>query len=152
MVGWEDQHPLAMVWTSPKKRSPRSFLLTWRLIISLEYWFDIHGSQIEIFRCTPFFFEFLDFYLMTKWTTWRIIPATKWLITMVSKSPNWGCSPNFLTGIILQVDINHDAFFWSPFLFLPQGLLGVGCVEEFQETPAWSLTVRPWKVPFPIGK
>ena len=24
--------------------------------------------------------------------TWRIIPFTKWLITMVSKSPNWGCS------------------------------------------------------------
>ena len=26
-------------------------------------------------------------------TTWRIIPLSKWLITMVSKSPNWGCSP-----------------------------------------------------------
>ena len=25
--------------------------------------------------------------------TWRIIPFSKWLITMVSKSPNWGCSP-----------------------------------------------------------
>ena len=23
--------------------------------------------------------------------TWRIIPFSKWLITMVSKSPNWGC-------------------------------------------------------------
>ena len=23
--------------------------------------------------------------------TWRIIPVSKWLITMVSKSPNWGC-------------------------------------------------------------
>ena len=23
---------------------------------------------------------------------WRIIPFSKWLITMVSKSPNWGCS------------------------------------------------------------
>ncbi len=48
---------------------------------------------------------------------WRIIPVRKWLITMVSKSPNWGCSnskwpkllinggdPNYLrTGMILQV-------------------------------------------------
>ena len=25
--------------------------------------------------------------------TWRIIPVSKWLITMVNKSPNWGCSP-----------------------------------------------------------
>ena len=25
--------------------------------------------------------------------TWRIIPFSKWLINMVSKSPNWGCSP-----------------------------------------------------------
>ena len=25
--------------------------------------------------------------------TWRIIPLSKWLVTMVSKSPNWGCSP-----------------------------------------------------------
>ena len=25
--------------------------------------------------------------------TWRIIPVSKWLITMVSKSPKWGCSP-----------------------------------------------------------
>ena len=24
---------------------------------------------------------------------WRIIPVSKWLITTVSKSPNWGCSP-----------------------------------------------------------
>ena len=24
---------------------------------------------------------------------WRIIPFSKWLITMVSKSPNWGYSP-----------------------------------------------------------
>ena len=23
-------------------------------------------------------------------STWRIIPVSKWLITMVSKSPNWG--------------------------------------------------------------
>ena len=26
--------------------------------------------------------------------TWRIIPISKWLITMVSKSPNWGYSPS----------------------------------------------------------
>ena len=26
--------------------------------------------------------------------TWRIIPFSKWLITMVSKSPNWGYSPS----------------------------------------------------------
>ena len=26
-------------------------------------------------------------------TTWRIIPFSKWLITMVSKSPKQGCSP-----------------------------------------------------------
>ena len=26
--------------------------------------------------------------------TWRIIPFSKWLITMISKSPNWGCSPS----------------------------------------------------------
>ena len=25
--------------------------------------------------------------------TWRIIPVSKWLITMVSKCPKWGCSP-----------------------------------------------------------
>ena len=25
--------------------------------------------------------------------TWRIIPFSKWLITMVSKSPKWGYSP-----------------------------------------------------------
>ena len=25
---------------------------------------------------------------------WRIIPVSKWLITMVSKSPNWGYSPS----------------------------------------------------------
>ena len=28
------------------------------------------------------------------WITWRIIPLSKWLIAMVSKSPNWGCSPS----------------------------------------------------------
>ena len=26
--------------------------------------------------------------------TWRIIPFSKWLITMVSKSPKWDCSPS----------------------------------------------------------
>ena len=26
-------------------------------------------------------------------TPWRIIPVSKWLITMVSKSPKWGYSP-----------------------------------------------------------
>ena len=26
-------------------------------------------------------------------STWRIIPVCKWLITMVSKSPKWGYSP-----------------------------------------------------------
>ena len=26
--------------------------------------------------------------------TSRIIPFSKWLITMVGKSPNWGCSPS----------------------------------------------------------
>ena len=26
--------------------------------------------------------------------TWRIVPVSKWLKTMVSKSPNWGCSPS----------------------------------------------------------
>ena len=26
--------------------------------------------------------------------TWRIIPVSKWLITMVSKSPKWGYSPS----------------------------------------------------------
>ena len=26
-------------------------------------------------------------------STWRIIPVSKWLITMVSKSPKWGYSP-----------------------------------------------------------
>ena len=49
--------------------------------------------------------------------TWRIIPFSKWLITMISKSPNWGCSPSkwpkwlvnggvttyLPTGMILQV-------------------------------------------------
>ena len=25
--------------------------------------------------------------------TWRIIPVSKWLVTMVSKSPKWGYSP-----------------------------------------------------------
>ena len=50
--------------------------------------------------------------------TWRIIPFSKWLITMVSKSPTWGCSPSkwrikgsenggvttyLPTGMILQV-------------------------------------------------
>ena len=25
--------------------------------------------------------------------TWRIIPVSKWLITVVSKSPKWGYSP-----------------------------------------------------------
>ena len=27
-------------------------------------------------------------------TAWMIIPVSKWSITMVSKSPNWGCSPS----------------------------------------------------------
>ena len=27
--------------------------------------------------------------------TWRIIPNSKWLITMVSKSPKWGCGTPF---------------------------------------------------------
>ena len=27
-------------------------------------------------------------------TTWRIIPFSKWLITMGSKFPNWGCFPS----------------------------------------------------------
>ena len=49
--------------------------------------------------------------------TWRIIPVSKWLVTMVSKSPKWGYSPykwpkwlinggdpnDLLTGMILQV-------------------------------------------------
>ena len=63
------------------------------------------------------------------WGAWRIIPLSKWLITMVSKSPNWGYSPYkwpkwlinggdpkyLLTGMILQVSpcpvtVNR---FWS---------------------------------------
>lgn len=29
-----------------------------------------------------------------KWDAWRIIPVSTWLITMISKSCNWGCSPS----------------------------------------------------------
>ena len=36
---------------------------------------------------------FLPNKLNTVVTTWRIIPVSKWLITMVSKSPKWGYSP-----------------------------------------------------------
>ena len=27
-------------------------------------------------------------------STWRIIPFSQWFVTMVGKSPNWGCSPS----------------------------------------------------------
>ena len=29
-----------------------------------------------------------------KESAWMIIPVTKWLTTLVSKSPKWGCSPS----------------------------------------------------------
>ena len=45
-------------------------------------------------------------------TTWRIIPFSKWLITMVSKSPNWGCSlykwPKWLINGGYQLLTNRD--------------------------------------------
>ena len=37
----------------------------------------------------PFLGDMLTFRV----NAWRIIPFSKWLITMVSKSPNWGYSP-----------------------------------------------------------
>ncbi len=35
----------------------------------------------------------ISFHLSFRGCTWRIIPVSKWLITMVSKSPNWGAVP-----------------------------------------------------------
>ena len=32
-------------------------------------------------------------FLMMPMPTWRIPPLSKWLVTMVSKSPKWGYSP-----------------------------------------------------------
>ena len=55
-------------------------------------------------------------------STWRIIPFSKWLITMVSKSPKdrvvgplpnslnglyMGVTNHLLTGMILQVDLMY---------------------------------------------
>ena len=62
------------------------------------------------------FFMILPGILPLCTATWRIIPFCKWLITMVSKSPNWGYSPSkwhtwringgdpnyLLSGMILQ--------------------------------------------------
>ncbi len=58
---------------------------------------------------------------------WRIIPVSKWLTTMVSKSPKWGYSPykwpkwlimevtNYLlTGMILQVVSRVSLWFFGP--------------------------------------
>ena len=36
----------------------------------------------------------LKVFVLNMGYTWRIIPISKWLVTMVSKSPNWGCSPS----------------------------------------------------------
>ena len=52
-----------------------------------------------------------------RWVTWRLIPFSNWLVTMVSKSPNWASKRPFhgskngnlmfndylLRGVILQV-------------------------------------------------
>ena len=44
--------------------------------------------------------------------TWRIIPFSKWLITMISKSPNWGCSlskwPKWLINGVYYLLTNWD--------------------------------------------
>ncbi len=70
-----------------------------------------HTNQPNVGKCTV---RHMD-------PTWRIIKFSKWLITMVSKSPNWGCSPykwpkwlinrgdpnHLLTGVILQVWERH---------------------------------------------
>ena len=39
--------------------------------------------------------------------TWRIIPFSKWLITMVSKSPNWGYSPSKWRKWLINRVTNH---------------------------------------------
>ena len=34
--------------------------------------------------------------------TWRIIPFSKWLVIMVSKSPNWGYSPSKMASMAYE--------------------------------------------------
>ena len=62
-------------------------------------------------------------------STWRIIPVSKWLVSMVSKSAEWGCSPSkgpfmaktirmsnhLLTGMNLQVGALHPKGIFPPF-------------------------------------
>ena len=43
-------------------------------------------------RFDPFAHQFAE--VEASWeSTWRIIPVSKWLVTIVSKSPKWGYSP-----------------------------------------------------------
>ena len=49
----------------------------------------IHGLNVA----AAHMFFLISHFFMGYSTTWRIIPVSKWLITMVSKSPNWGYSP-----------------------------------------------------------
>ena len=49
--------------------------------------------------------------------TWRIIPISKWLIIMVSKSPNWRCSTSkWPRWLIIGGDPNHLRSSWDPIL------------------------------------
>ena len=49
--------------------------------------------------------------------TWRIIPVSKWVITMVTKSPTWSCSlPTiYLLTEVIQKSI-PNCLFWNSFL------------------------------------
>ncbi len=49
-------------------------------------------NKVENFEWVMLVFELPP--INSKRATWRIIPVSKWLITMVSKPPNWGCSPS----------------------------------------------------------
>ena len=49
--------------------------------------------------------------------TWRIIPISKWLIIMFSKSPNWRCSPSKWPGWLkVGGDPNRLRPYWDPIL------------------------------------
>ena len=74
--------------------------------------------------------------------TWRTIPVSKWLITMVSKSPKWGYSPyKWPKWLVNGLFLHHGNPFLIISYFLDQDFedfegLGPFCgIQETHEEP-----------------
>ena len=78
---------------------------------------------------------------------WRIIPGGKWIITLVSKSPKWGCSPSKKAKMVYKWGVT-DHLLTAFFNLSPKGF---GCLARPQNLSKFhvSHTMVPWSQPIP---